>query len=208
MKHLLTLLALLLSLSARAGGEWNDTVWVDVGHPPMLHLRTNLLHDVLLVPNFGVDVAVGSRWSMMADGSLGWWRIDAKHRYWRVATGQVELRYWPDWITKAFRYQGQHFGAYAALYRYDFEFGGTGYQADINYGVGVSWGYAVKLNRSLSLDFSVGLGYIGGKYRKYSPYRGQYLQTATVSRHYFGPSKLEATLVWHLELKKKGVDSP
>ena len=62
----------------------------------------------------------------------------------------------------------------------------------------------MRLSRSLGLDFSVGLGYIGGKYRKYEPYRGQYLQTSTVTRHYFGPSKLEATLVWHIEMKKGG----
>lgn len=208
MKQLLGILALLLSLSAHADDGWKDTVLVDVGHPQMLHLRSNLLHDVLLVPNLGVEFEIGRKWSMAIDGSCGWWRVDKSHRYWRVATGQIELRYWKGWTTNAFRFRGHHFGLYGALYRYDLEWGGTGRQADLNYGAGVSWGYAVKLNHSLSLDFSVGLGYIGGRYRKYEPYLGQYLQTATVSRHYFGPSKLEATLVWHLELKKKGVDSP
>lgn len=201
---LLTILTLCTSLSAHADNEWRDMVLVDVGHPRMFHLRSNLLHDALLVPNLGLEWSVGRHLSLLADGSLGWWRIDSKHRYWRVATGQVELRYWREWTTNAFRYRGHHFGVYAALYRYDFEFGGTGYQADLNYGAGVSWGYAVCLSHSLALDFSVGLGYIGGRYRKYEPYRGQYLQTATVSRHYFGPSKLEATLVWHIEMKKGG----
>ena len=202
---LLILLALsMTSLLARAEGDWKDTVRIDVGHPRMFHLRSNLLHDVLLVPNLGVEWPVARRFTLVADGSLGWWRIEQKHRYWRMATGQIELRYWKNWTTNAFRYRGHHFGVYGALYRYDFEFGSTGYQADLNYGAGFSWGYAARLNRCLSLDLSVGVGYIGGKYHKYEPYRGRYQQLSTVSRHYFGPSKLEATLVWHIEMGKGG----
>lgn len=202
---LLILLALsMTSLLARADGDWKDTVRIDVGHPRMFHLRSNLLHDVLLVPNLGVEWPVARRFTLVADGSLGWWRIEQKHRYWRMATGQIELRYWKNWTTNAFRYRGHHFGVYGALYRYDLEFGGTGYQADLNYGAGFSWGYAARLNRCLSLDLSVGVGYIGGKYHKYEPYRGRYQQLSTVSRHYFGPSKLEATLVWHIEMGKGG----
>lgn len=195
------------SLLARADNDWKDTLQVDVGHLRMFHLRSNLLHDVLLVPNLGMEWPIGRHLTLAADGSMGWWRIDSKHRYWRLATTQVELRYWHGWTTNTFRYRGHHFGVYGALYRYDLEFGATGYQADLNYGAGFSWGYAARLNRSLSLDLSVGIGYIGGKYYKYEPYQGLYLKTSTVNRHYFGPSKIEATLVWHLEIKK-GVESP
>ena len=94
MKRLLTIWALCLSLTAYADSEWRDTVQVDVGHPRMFHLRSNLLHDVLLVPNVGLECSVGRHWSLLADGSVGWWCIDRKHRYWRLATGEVELRYW------------------------------------------------------------------------------------------------------------------
>lgn len=204
MKQLMIFLTLFLSMSAHADDKWKDSLQLDVGHPRMFHLRSNLLYDVLLVPNFGMEFSVGPKMTMLVDGSCGWWGINSKHRYWRVATGQFELRYWKDWVTNAFRYRGHHFGVYAALYRYDLEFGSTGYQADINFGCGLSWGYALKLNSSLSLDFSVGLGYIGGKYIKYTPDVGKYMVISTVTRHYLGPSKLEATLVWHLELKKKG----
>ena len=136
------------SLLARADGDWKDTVRIDVGHPRMFHLCSNLLHDVLLVPNLGVEWPVARRFTLVADGSLGWWRIEQKHRYWRMATGQIELRYWKNWTTNAFRYRGHHFGVYGALYRYDLEFGGTGYQADLNYGAGFSWGYAARLTAS------------------------------------------------------------
>lgn len=190
-------------MSAHADGEWRDTVQFDVGHPQMFHLRNNLLYDVLLVPNIGLEFALGRRFSLAADGGCGWWDIDYKHRYWRFATAQVELRYWTNWDTNTFRYRGHHFGIYGALYRYDFEFGATGYQGKLNYGGGLSWGYAARLNRRLSLDFTVGVGYIGGQYIKYVPDNGLYRRTATVNRHYVGPSKLELSLVWHFELKKK-----
>lgn len=158
------------------------------------HLRTNLIHDGLLVPNLGIEFELSRNVTMMTDVSFNWMSNNTKHRYWRVLTGEVELRKWFG----RHDYNGHHIGIYAALYRYDLEFGGRGWQANLNYGSGLSYGYALRLSRRWSLDFAVGVGYFGGKYKKYDPDDGLYLWYSDVKRHYVGPTKLECTLVWHL----------
>lgn len=163
------------------------------------HLRTNLVHDLLLVPNVGVEYELSDRWSVVADASCAWWSMESRNRFWRIMTGEVELRRWLGWrLFPPYADGGHHLGVYAAVYRYDLAWGGSGQQADLNYGGGVSYGYALSLSRRLSLDLSVGVGYLGGRYKKYKPDGGQYVRTDSGTRHYFGPTKLEAALVWHL----------
>ena len=57
-------------------------------------------------------------------------------------------------------------------------------------------GYSLPVTRRLNLDFTLGIGYLGGKYYKYTPADGCYVWQETKQRHYFGPSKLEVSLVW------------
>ena len=56
----------------------------------------------------------------------------------------------------------------------------------------------------LSLDFSLGAGYIGGNYTKYTYQDGEYEWLADMKRQYFGLTKAEVSLVYHLELGGKG----
>ena len=166
--------------------------------PSALNLRTNLLHDLLLTPNLGIEWPLDSCWTLLNCGSFAWWSDNSRHRYWRVAIGEMELR----------RYFGRkgnhHFGLYAAVYRYDFEFGATGYQAHLNYGAGLNYGYFIRLNRRLGLDLSLGLGYLGGIFKQYEPNRDAYYWTERKRLTYFGPTRLESTLVWRLGHRKGG----
>ena len=100
--------------------------------------------------------------------------------------------------------KGLHAGAYVAAYRYDLEFGGEGQMGDFNWGFGATLGYAVPLARKLSLDFNLGVGYIGGPYKKYVPIDDCYVWQSDRWRWYFGPTKAEITLVWHIELQGRG----
>ena len=53
---------------------------------------------------------------------------------------------------------------------------------------------APPVARRLNLDFTVGIGYLGGKYYEYIPMDDCYVWQATKQRHYFGPTKLEVSL--------------
>ena len=172
-----------------------------MGGEATFHLRTNLLYDAVLLPSVGVEFAVGSRWTMAVNGTFNWLGDDDRHRYWRMASGDVELRRWLGSRLDALRLKGHHLGIYAAAYRYDIEFGGKGQMGDFNYGGGISYGYSAPIGRKWSLDFTVGVGYIGGKYKEYEPSRdtwNHYVVLEEKNRQWVGPTKAEVTLVWHL----------
>ena len=115
------------------------------------HVRTNLVHDVLLVPNLGVEYELSDRWSLVADVSGAWWSAESRNRRWHILTGEVEMRRWLGWrFSPPYFDGGHHLGFYAAVYRYDLEWGGTGQQGELNYGGGISYGYALPSSASTS----------------------------------------------------------
>ena len=82
---------------------------------------------------------------------------------------------------------------------YDFELGGRGYLGDRwSWGAGIEYGYSLPVARRINIDFSLGLGYLGGEYKEYLPMDGHYVWQATRNRHWVGPTKAEITFVWLL----------
>ena len=60
--------------------------------PRTVGVRTNLLYDAALIPNVGMEWGIGGGWSMQADGMFIWLSNDRRHRYWRIASADVEVR--------------------------------------------------------------------------------------------------------------------
>lgn len=206
MRRLITTLLILTAIPLMAiAGKPNKTKLSsgDMGHPRMLHLRTNLLYDALLVPNVGAEFGLSDRFSIVGNVMFDWIGSSQKQFYWRILSGDAELRYWLGTDVSGFLRKGHHIGVYGALYRYDVELGSDGQMAEFNYGGGISYGYSIPLNRSLSLDLALGIGYMGGKYKKYKYIEGRYVWQSDNNRNYFGPTKAEVTLVWHLEIPKR-----
>ena len=181
----------------------------------LVALKTNLLYDVLLVPNIGIEVSLGKQWTVAGEGMLAWWSSDSKHRYWQTYGGYLTVRRYfntqqlsPN--THPSPFTGHHLGAYALALTYDVEWGGKGYQASkFGFGGGLEYGYSMAVGRRLNLDFSLGIGYQGGEYKEYEPQGDRYMWQATRQRHWFGPTKAEVSLVWLLGgsgRSKKGGD--
>ena len=170
-------------------------------------VKTNLLYDAALIPNIGVEFHLKNNWSLSAGWMYGWWKKDRIHWYWRAYGGDIAVR---KWLGKAAREKpltGHHLGIYGQVLTYDFEAGGRGYMGGepggtlfdrANFAGGVEYGYALPIARRLNLDFTIGIGYMGGKYYEYKPIDDCYVWQATKQRHYFGPTKLEVSLVWLL----------
>ena len=172
-------------------------------------LKTNGLYDVILVPNVGVEFAVNKQWSVAANWMYAWWSNRGKDNFWRIYGGDMEVRRWFGKKAEEKPLQGHHLGVYGQLLTYDFETGGRGYMADKwNYTFGVSYGYSLPIAKRLNLDFALGIGYWGGRYKEYLPVEGHYVWQSTKSRRWFGPTKAEVSLVWLLghdnENKQKG----
>lgn len=175
----------------------------------IMALRTNLLYDVLAVPNLGLEFRLGRGWSVGASYMHAWWNSDRRSRYWRIYGGEIDVRKYFGSQAKGRPLSGHHLGLYGLAGTYDFEWGGTGYQSLLSYGCGLEYGYSLPIGRRLNIDFGIGMGYWGGEYKVYEPIDGHYVWQSTRNRHWFGPTKLEVSLVWILggrdELKKGGV---
>lgn len=80
---------------------------------------------------------------------------------------------------------------------YDFELGGKGYLGDKwSYGGGVAYGYSLPVGHRFNVDFTLGIGYLGGSYKEYIPLDGHYVWQTTKKRRWFGPTKAGISLVW------------
>lgn len=182
-----------------------EPVPADDRNPFYMAVKTNMLYDVLAVPNIGVEFYLGKNWSISGNWAYGWWDSNSRHRYWRYYGGEIAVRRWFGRAAEEKPLTGHHLGLYATLFTYDFEWGGKGYMGgkpgdslwdSPNYAAGIEYGYSLPIARRLNIDFTVGIGYWGGKYYKYIPLDGHYVWQATRNRHWFGPTKAEISLVW------------
>ena len=171
-------------------------------------LKSNLLYDALLVPNLSLEASIGSGWTLGAGGMLAWWSKDAKHRYWRIYGGDLEIRKYFGTLSKSKPLQGHHLGIYGDFLTYDFEFGAKGYQSKATYAAGFKYGYSHPIANRLNLDFALGIGYLHSNYKTYVPRDGCYVYQETKKRKWLGPTQAEISLVWLLGKgntnKKKG----
>lgn len=171
-------------------------------------LKSNLLYDALLVPNLSLEASIGSGWTLGAGGMLAWWSKDAKHRYWRIYGGDLEIRKYFGTLSKSKPLQGHHLGIYGDFLTYDFEFGAKGYQSKATYAAGIKYGYSHPIANRLNLDFALGIGYLHSNYKTYVPRDGCYVYQETKKRKWLGPTQAEVSLVWLLGKgntnKKKG----
>lgn len=172
--------------------------------PAAVQLHTNGLYDLALCPSAGIEIQtdLGIAWQLDYVGA--WWNNDAKHRYFSNYAFQTEIRYYLESPTMSFPYTGHHVGIYGQMATFDFEFGGVGYMSrdlDFSYGIGLSYGYVFILNRHWSLDVTAGVGNFIGMYDVYKPSETGYLRIETRKLNFWGPTKLEATLVWNINAK-------
>ena len=163
-------------------------------------LKTNLLYDLALTPNIGIEWSISKNLSVSADWMYAWWSHDPTHYYWRIYGGNLELEYWFG-NKQERKFTGHHLGVYGGIVTYDFEFGGRGYLGDKwSYMAGLSYGYSLPIASRFNLDFEIGIGYIGGDYYEYdfNDDAKQYFWRQTKKRKWLGPTKAEVSLVWLL----------
>jgi hypothetical protein len=173
--------------------------------PFYMGIKNNLLYDALGVPNIGAEFYLGRNFSIVGNWQYAWWSKESKHRYWRVYGGDIALRKWFGKAADKKPLTGHHLGIYGQALTYDIEKGGNGYMGGepggnifdrCNYGFGLEYGYSLPIARRLNMDFTLGVGYFGGKYYEYVPHDDCYVWQYTKKRNFIGPTKLEVSLVW------------
>ena len=173
--------------------------------PFYMSVKTNMLYDAALVPNIGAEFYLGKNISIYGEWMYAWWDKDSRHRYWRTYGGDLGLRWWFGKKAHEKPLTGHHIGIYGGILTFDFEFGDTGYMGGKPGGTlwdrqlvnaGVEYGYSLPVGSRLNIDFSIGLGYIGGNYIKYFPFDNDYYVDKEYKLRFFGPTKAEISLVW------------
>lgn len=168
-------------------------------------LKTNMLYDILALPSIGAEFYLGKNLSIVGNWMYGWWDKDNVHRYWRAYGGDLALRWWFGKAAHEKPLIGHHLGLYGGVVTYDFEFGGRGVMGGLpgrplwdrcNRYAGIEYGYSLPIARRLNIDFTLGVGFMSGKYIKYVPHGNKYLWQSTNHLTWFGPTKAEISLVW------------
>ncbi len=185
-------------------GKSDQSPW---GAPPnyrhsSLSVRTNLLFDVLLSPNIGVEWSFTPQWSLVGDYTWGDLSYKGGDRRYAVSEGSLEVRHYLSDAPRASFY----WGVYALVGEFNYKLSDTGRQGN-HVGLGFSGGYQFTIARRLQLDLGAALGYLHvGNGKRYWHREDVNLQfwREDFSRDTFMPLSLRATLVWNLLPLKKG----
>ena len=157
----------------------------EAGHPEHdsyhLALRANLLRWATLTPDLGIEWRIAPAWSLMVNGSWTSWTWDNNARRYALWEVSPELRW----------YLGKQKRGYLGLLykvgQFNYKLCGTGRQGDLM-GGGITGGYQLRLNRALSLDFNLGLGYLNADYEKYITIDGVRVRRGNETKDWFGKS--------------------
>ena len=156
-----------------------------------LSLRANLLRWATLTPDLGLEWRICPSWGIAVNGSwTSWTWSDKDRRYalWEVAP---EVRY----------YMGEkkawYLGAMFKAGQFNYKLSETGKQGDLM-GGGITTGYQLRLNKALTLDFNLGLGYLNADFEKYEVLNGVRVRCGNETKNWCGPINAGVTLMWKL----------
>ena len=156
-----------------------------------LSLRANLLRWATLTPDLGLEWRICPSCGIAVNGSwTSWTWSDKDRRYalWEVAP---EIRY----------YMGEkktwYLGAMFKAGQFNYKISETGKQGDLM-GGGITTGYQLRLNKALTLDFNLGLGYLNADFEKYEVIDGVRVRCGNETKKWCGPINAGVTLVWKL----------
>lgn len=166
-------------------------------------VKNNFLYDLTATPNLGVEFCFAPKWTADISGNYNpiAFSDGKKWKHWIV---QPEVRYW---FCESFNrhFVGMHLvggvfntGKINARpicffpthkdYRYEGE----------SYGIGLGYGYHHILTPRISLEYSVGLGYVHSNYEQFQcMHCGDYIDTG--KKDYFGLTKAAVSLVIMLD---------
>lgn len=156
-----------------------------------LSLRANLLRWATLTPDLGLEWRICPSWGIAVNGSWtswSWSDKDRRYALWEVAP---EIRY----------YMGEkkawYLGAMFKAGQFNYKLSETGKQGDLM-GGGITTGYQLRLNKALTLDFNLGLGYLNADFEKYEVIDGVRVRRGNETKDWWGPINAGVTLVWKL----------
>ena len=156
-----------------------------------LSLRANLLRWATLTPDLGLEWRICPSWGIAVNGSWTSWSWNDKDRRYALWEVAPEIRY----------YMGEkkawYLGAMFKAGQFNYKLSETGKQGDLM-GGGITAGYQLRLNKALTLDFNLGMGYLNADFEKYEVIDGVRVRRGNETKNWCGPINAGVTLVWKL----------
>lgn len=156
-----------------------------------LSLHANLLRWATLTPDLGLEWRICPSWGIAVNGSWTSWSWNDKDRRYALWEVAPEVRY----------YMGEkkawYLGAMFKAGQFNYKLSETGKQGDLM-GGGITTGYQLRLNKALTLDFNLGLGYLNADFEKYEVIDGVRVRCGNETKNWCGPINAGVTLVWKL----------
>lgn len=168
-----------------------------------ISVKTNLISDVLLSPNIGVEMKVAPHWSVDLTGQVNFWELSRHHYQWKHWLVQPEARYW---LCSPF--SGHFFAINASVGEYDIAnlknnvtFLGTKFK-DLSHhrfqgwgaGAGIAYGYSWILARHWNIEAEIGIGWVYSRYDEYNCVGCEKKISSNKVHNYVGPTKLAVNL--------------
>lgn len=186
--------------------------------PPTLRNSIFALRSNLLLPglNVGIEVPIGTHWSVGADYYYPWFVSD-KNRWCVEMLGWfIDGKYWftgekYKWSMDS-KLKGHAVGAYAGIGYYDFQNKPKGRQGEY-LDVGFDYTFAKPIcNDKLRIVFNLGLGYIRTVYRPYHPssdYEDLIKDPGVkhLTKNFFGPTRAAISIELPIKVKMKATPS-
>ena len=162
-----------------------------IGNDTEISLRANLLRWATLTPDLGMEWRICPSWGIAVNGSWTSWSWNDKDRRYALWEVAPEIRY----------YMGEkkawYLGAMFKAGQFNYKLSETGKQGDLM-GGGITTGYQLRLNKALTLDFNLGLGYLNADFEKYEVIDGVRVRCGNETKNWCGPINAGVTLVWKL----------
>ena len=165
-------------------------------------IKNNLLYDVTLTPNLGLEFALGPKATLDISGGYNPFKF-SDHKQWKHWLVQPEYRYWV-----CEKFNGSFWGFHAHGGEFSFAkvklpFGMLKQLRDYRYegyfiGGGVSYGYHLILSKRWGLEATLGAGYTYINYSKFPcPECGDRLKSA--GYNYLGITKAGISLIYIID---------
>ena len=173
-------------------------------------VKTNLLADLVTAVNLGVEVPLGENFSVNAHFTFPWWTAGPYGNKYalQLLDAEGELRWW--FAKGEERFEGHYVALQGSGGKFDLQWGrDIGCYQCYNWGVGLSYGYAMSLGKHLNMEFALTLGYLAIDYQHYVPSPDWSVLLRDNAKagvlHYFGPTGLKVSLVYpfHIQYKRR-----
>ena len=196
-------------LEAPSGGPAPRTTYEYWDYRTILALKTNLLYDAVTALNFEMEVPLGEKFSVAVEDVFPWWNWGPNgNKYcFQIWEMGIEPRWWFARTDAHDRLSGHFLGVYGMSGKYDLQWDTKFCWQGEFWSAGLTYGYALPLWSWCNLELSASLGFMRSDWRHYEPglgyehlYRDPF-RTGVLS--YFGPTKLKASLVVPITLRRR-----